>query len=252
MIQVVCDLDGVVYRGSQVLPGASDALGRLREIGAALLFVTNNSTRTPEAAAGRITDMTGVRCDPDEVCTSPQAAALMLRPDDSPVFVVGEEGIDGALVAGGHRVTEDAGEAHSVVVGLTPRITYEWIGAAANAVRAGARFVATNVDPTYPIENGLLPGAGAIVAAIATATGVNPEVAGKPHGPMVDLVRSRLGDGPVWVVGDRVDTDVALARAGGWRSILVMGGVTESPEGSGADAVAIGLAGAVDQIVAGL
>lgn len=249
MIQVVCDLDGVIYRGRQVLPGVPDALVRLREHGARVLFVTNNSTRTPDEAAAHIAGMTGVDYDRDAVCTSPQAAALILRTEDSPAFVVGERGIDGALSEAGHTLTTDPAAARSVVVGLTPRIDYQWIARAATAVRHGARFVATNIDPTYPTEDGVLPGAGAIVEAIATAAETRPEVAGKPHQPMVDLVRSRLGDGPVWVIGDRVDTDIAMAEAGGWESILVLGGVTEDPAGSGADHVANGLPEAVKLIV---
>lgn len=249
MIQVVCDLDGVVYRGQHVLPGVPEAIVRMRDHGARVLFVTNNSTRTPDEAAAHIADRTGVDCDREDVCTSPQAAALILRAEDSPAFVVGERGIDVALREAGHELTVEAAEARSVVVGLTPRIDYDWIARAASAVRSGARFVATNIDPTYPIEDGLLPGAGAIVEAIATAAETRPEVAGKPHAPMVELVRSRLTPGPVWVVGDRLDTDIALANAGGWESILVMGGVTADPAGSTADHVAAGLPEAVEIIL---
>jgi HAD superfamily hydrolase (TIGR01450 family) len=248
-MNVVSDVDGVLYRGSRVLPGVPEALLRLREAGARLLFVTNNSTRSPEKAAERISELTGVEVTADEMCTSPMAAVRLLGPDDRPVFVVGEDGITSTLETAGVPVTGDATGARAVMVGLTPRITYEWIGAAADAVRRGARFIATNSDPTYPMEDRLLPGAGAIVSAIATAAGREPEIAGKPHPPMVDLVRSRLGDGPIWVVGDRVDTDIALARAGGWRSVLVMGGVTEDGDGSGADFVADGFAAAVETII---
>lgn len=249
MIQVVCDLDGVLYRGRRVLPGVPEAMTRLRENGGKFLFVTNNSTRTPDGAAAHITELTGVPCTREEVCTSPQAAAMMLQPADSPAFVVGEQGIDAALTEAGHTITTDARSARSVVVGLTARIDYDWIARAASAVREGARFVATNVDPTYPIEAGLLPGAGAIVEAIATAAETRPEVAGKPHQPMVDLVRSRLSDGPVWVVGDRLDTDIAMAAAGGWESILVLGGVTDEPDDGVADHVVDGLGEAVDLIL---
>lgn len=249
MTNVVCDVDGVIYRGSRVLPGVPEGLTRLRDAGTRLLFVTNNSMRSPVEAAARITDLTGVEVSPGEMCTSPQAAAMTLRPSDTPVFVVGETGIAETLAAGGVELTTDATRARCVMVGLTRRITYDWIASAAEAVRRGARFIATNTDPTYPIEDGLLPGAGAIVAAIATAAGRDPEIAGKPHQPMVDLVRSRLDDGPVWVIGDRIDTDIALARAGGWRSILVMGGVTDDSEDSDADEVAGGFGEAVDLIL---
>jgi glycerol-1-phosphatase len=250
LIQVVCDLDGVVYRGRRVLPGVPEAITRLREAGGRILFVTNNSTRTPGQAAAHIAEMTGVPCSADEVCTSPQAAVMMLGVDDAPAFVVGEEGISEVLLEAAVPVATDADEANSVVVGLSVRIDYRWLSDAADAVRRGARFIATNTDPTYPTEHGLLPGAGAIVAAISTASGREPEVAGKPHPPMVELVRSRLDPGPVWVVGDRVDTDMSLARAGGWTAVLVRGGVTIDPKaGVDCDYAADGLADAVDLIL---
>lgn len=250
MIQVVCDLDGVVYRGRRTIPGAPEAIIRLREGGGRILFATNNSTRTPRQAADHIATMTGVPCSVDEVCTSPEAALMMLGEDDAPAFVVGEAGIAEVLDEGAIPVTTDSAAARSVVVGLTSRIDYHWLADAADAVRRGARFVATNTDPTYPTEDGLLPGAGAIVAAISTAAGREPEVAGKPNPPMVDLVRSRLQPGPVWVIGDRVDTDMALARAGGWTAVLVSGGVTKDPiAGDDCDYVAEGLGDAIDLIL---
>lgn len=250
MIQLVCDLDGVVYRGGRVLPGVPEALERLRAQGGRVLFVTNNSTRTPKEAAARIARMVGARVAPGDVCTSPEAAVGILALDDDPVFVVGEEGITSVLTEAGRTVTEDAKGAHTVMVGLTRRIDYDWLAAASSAVRSGARFIATNNDPTYPTEDTLLPGAGAIVAAISTASGAQPEVAGKPHQPMVDLVRTRLQPGPVWVVGDRVDTDIAMAVAGGWESILVMGGVTDAGSDYGdARLVASGLPEAIDLII---
>jgi len=113
----------------------------------------------------------------------------------------------------------------------------------------GARFIATNTDPTYPVADGLLPGGGACVAAVQVTTGVTPEVAGKPHPPMRALLRSR-GIGEAWVIGDRVDTDIALAQAeSDWRSILVLTGVTSPEEAIGADHVVADLAAAVDLVL---
>jgi 4-nitrophenyl phosphatase len=251
LIEVVCDLDGVIYRGSRVLDGVPGAMSRLEAAGGRLLFVTNNSTRTPGEVAIRIESMTGLACHPSNVCTSPEAAVGMLFAEDAPTFVVGEIGITEVLTEAGWQVTTDSSEAGSVMVGLTPQMDYQWLAAASDAIRKGARFIATNVDPTYPTEDGLLPGAGSIVAAIAVAAGREPEVAGKPHQPMVDLVRSRLGAGPVWVVGDRVDTDMAMAAGEpDWRSVLVMGGVTESGvEGIDADYVVSGFPEAIELIL---
>jgi len=250
LIHVVCDLDGVIYRGSRVLDGVPGAMARLNTAGGRLVFVTNNSTRTPAQVATRVEELTGVGCRAEDVCTSPEAAVGMLRLEDAPTFVVGEGGITDVLAGAGWPVTTDAVTANSVMVGLTPRIDYDWLAAAADAVRRGARFIATNIDPTYPTERGLLPGAGSIVAAIEVAAGARAEVAGKPHRPMIDLVRSRV-EGRVWVVGDRVDTDMAMAAAElEWTSILVLGGVTAGGKpGVDADYVVDGFPAAIDLIL---
>jgi 4-nitrophenyl phosphatase len=135
------------------------------------------------------------------------------------------------------------------LVGLDFDLSYDRLTRAANAVRGGARFIATNTDPTYPVADGLLPGGGSMVAAVQTTTGVDPEVAGKPHAPMRALLRSR-GITDAWVIGDRVDTDIALTRAEpDWRSILVLSGVTREGEVSGADHVVPDLAAAVDLVL---
>jgi 4-nitrophenyl phosphatase len=134
------------------------------------------------------------------------------------------------------------------MVGLTKAVDYQTIAAAATAVRNGARFIATNTDATYPTATGLMPGAGSLVAAIAVASGVQPEVAGKPHRPMRDLVRARMKNG-VWVIGDRVDTDIEMAvEEPEWTSILVLSGVGNDGTG-GADHVVADLAAAADLIL---
>jgi 4-nitrophenyl phosphatase len=121
--------------------------------------------------------------------------------------------------------TEVPEAAEAVIVGLDTGISYERLRSAVMAVRNGARFIATNADPTYPTPSGLWPGAGAIVAAIEVAAGIEPEIAGKPHPAIRSLIRTRLVPGPVWVVGDRPETDVAMAKVEGWTSVLVLTGV---------------------------
>lgn len=252
MTSVICDLDGVIYRGDQAVPGSPDALRRLRSAGVRVVFVTNNATRTPEASATKIERVTGVEVDPEEVCTSAVASASVLTERDSPVLVVGEEGICDAISAVGLEMTDDAGKARSVVVGLYRDIGYQDIADAADAVRSGARFIATNTDPTFPTADGVKPGAGAIVAAIATVAGSEPEVCGKPHAPMRALIRAR-GVDDAWVIGDRAETDIALAiHERDWRSILVLSGVTDpgDPNG-GADHVVADFAEAVDLVLLG-
>jgi glycerol-1-phosphatase len=251
---VLCDLDGVVYRGSRVLPGAAAALERLMAEGVDLRFITNNSTRTPEATADKISGLTGLRVSGDQVLTSAQAAMTLLGAEDAPVLVVGEEGLRSTVETAGLAITTDPSRARSVVVGLTRDLSYGLLTDAMRAIGNGARFVATNTDSTFPNEDGLAPGCGAIVAAISVATGLEPEVAGKPHPAMRDLI-SRTVDGEVWVIGDRVDTDIAMASLEpNWRSVLVLSGITdrEAAANSGADHLASDLEGAVDVVLASL
>ena len=214
-------------------------------------FITNNSTRTPEATAEKITRVTGVGVHGDQVLTSSQAAMSLLGPDDAPVFVVGEAGLRTAVLEAGLTVTEEPHEAGAVVVGLTRSLSYQMLADAMKAIGNGARFVATNDDATFPTEEGLEPGCGAIVAAIARASGVEPEVAGKPNPAMRELVRSKAS-GDVWVIGDRPDTDIALASGEpGWRSILVLTGITGSEVSAEAraDFVVDDLASAVEVVL---
>ena len=251
MTTVLCDLDGVVYRGSRELPGAGGALEALTEAGVGTLFITNNSTRTPEATAEKITRVTGVEVHGDQVMTSSQAAMTLLGPEDSPVLVVGEASLRTAVLEAGLTVTAEPHEAGAVVVGLTRSLSYQALADAMKAIGNGARFIATNDDATFPTEEGLEPGCGAIVAAIARASGVEPEVAGKPNPAMRDLVRSRAS-GEVWVIGDRPETDIALASdEPGWRSILVLTGITgaEMAAETGADFVVDDLASAVEVVL---
>lgn len=249
MTAVLCDLDGVVYRGSKPVPGAPEALEKLLDAGLQVFFITNNSTRTPEATAAKITELTGVGIEGDQVLTSSQAAVTMLEVTDGPVLVVGEMGLSEVVGSSGHQVTSDPMEAGAVVVGLTRSLTYDTIAGAMRAILNGARFIATNDDTTFPTEDGLAPGCGAIVAAIAAATDTSPEVAGKPNPAMRDLIRSKI-DGEAWVIGDRLDTDIALAHGeDGWKSVLVLTGIS-GREGAGkADHVVDDFPAAVDLVL---
>jgi HAD superfamily hydrolase (TIGR01450 family) len=251
-LTVLCDLDGVVYRGGRVLHGAGEALARLAEAGVRTIFITNNSTRTPENAAAKISSLAGVAVAPDDVVTSSLATVGLLGPADGPVYIVGEDGVSDAVARAGLSVTEKGDEARSVVVGLTRSLSYEMLGEAMKALMAGARFIATNNDHTFPTETGVMPGAGAIVAALEAASGRTPVVAGKPHAPMREFVRS-MGVTRAWVIGDRLDTDIALASdEEDWSSILVLTGVTTRSEVAvgGADHVVKDLPAAVDLVLA--
>lgn len=249
-MNVICDIDGVVYRGDKLVPGSDNALQRLVGAGAEVYFATNNSTKTPITVSERISKMAGVEIAPNSIVTSSEAAVGMLMEEERPVMVLGSDGITNALSEAGIEVTDDPMEAKALLVGLDWDLSYDRLTRASDSVRAGARFIATNTDPTYPVEGGLLPGGGAMVAAVQAATGVVPEIAGKPHHPMRTLLRSR-GIGEAWVIGDRVDTDIALARAEpDWTSILVLTGVTAPEEALGADHVVPDLSAAVDLVLA--
>ena len=224
---LICDLDGVVYRGKDPVAGSATALASLEAAGWRIIFCTNNSARSPEEVADRIRSITGYEGRAEQVITSAAAAADLLVETRPLTFVLGGDGVRAALEREGIPVTLVGSEAGAVVVGLATGLTYDWLREASSAVMRGARLIATNDDPTFPAEDGLWPGAGSIVAAVERATGVVAEVAGKPFPPMRRLIHKHLGPGPVWVVGDRPDTDLALASAEpGWRSALVLTGVS--------------------------
>jgi 4-nitrophenyl phosphatase len=249
-MNVICDIDGVIYRGDRLLPGSDLALQRLRDAGATVHFATNNSTKSSRTVSEKLTRITGVAVAPESIVTSSQAAVLLLGESPGPVMVLGSEGIVSALADAGIELTDEPLTAKALLVGLDFDLNYDRLTRAADAVRFGARFIATNTDPTYPLAEGLLPGGGAMVAAVRETTGVEPEVAGKPHHPMRALLRAK-GIGEAWVIGDRVDTDIALARAEpDWTSILVLTGVTGPEEGGAADHVVLDLAAAVDLVLA--
>jgi glycerol 3-phosphatase-2 len=219
----VLDVDGVVWLGGRAIPGAPEAIRRLRAAGEQVVFLTNNSGPTVDGYLGMLADA-GVDAGPDDLATSGQAAASMLVPG-STAAVVGGDGIREALDARGVRVVALGASPDTVVVGRTVELDYDEMADAATAIRKGARFVATNTDPTYPTGHGPLPGAGALVAFVAVASGRQPEVAGKPHPPVAELVRARYGI-PTIMVGDRPDTDGEFALAVGAPFALVLSGST--------------------------
>jgi len=221
----ILDLDGVVWRGEQPVAGAAAAVDRLRARGERVLFVTNNSSATLPQYIDKLVRH-GIDASEDAVCTSAQAAATLVPPGER-VLVCGGPGVAEALRARGAVVVKD-GPADAVVVGWHRDFDFARLTAAFDAVMGGGRLIGTNDDPTYPTAEGLVPGGGAILAAVATATGVTPTIAGKPHEPMVSLVLDRLGATPEGsvLVGDRPSTDGLMARRLGVAFALVLSGVT--------------------------
>ena len=223
-MNLVADIDGVVLLGEQPVPGAGEALRSFDEAGWNVLFVTNNSSRAATDIAERIHRIAGYPANRDQVLHSGRAAALIAG--HGPAYVLGGDGIVEGLTERRVEITEDWKMARVVVVGLDRALTYERLRDAVLAVRAGAALVASNDDATYPTSEGQWPGAGAMVAAVERASGIDAAVAGKPHRAMVELVIERLRPGPVWMVGDRPETDLAMAREAGWRSVQVLSGVS--------------------------
>jgi len=222
------DLDGVLYRGAEPIDGAAETLATLRGLGKGLAFLTNNYSRTPEAIAAHLTGM-GIRAAPEEVETSALATATLLRGRAvARAYVLGEEGLRTALAAAGLTVVDgSSADAETVVVGWDRGFDYAELAAASVLIQRGASLVASNADASYPVEDGLvLPGAGAILAAIQTATGVSAEVVGKPNAPIFRAALDRAGGGRPLVIGDRLDTDIEGASRLGWDSLLVLTGIT--------------------------
>lgn len=237
VINVIFDLDGVLWHGSEPIRGAPEAVARLIGSGHDVLFATNNSwaplARQEDKLAGLGVDATG------RVVSSATAAASLVESGTS-VFVLGGPGVAEAVRARGAEtvavapVEDGPPQVDAVIAGLDFDLTYDRLRMAVTAVRNGARFIGTNHDPTFPSEHGLLAGGGSIVAAVATGAETPPVFAGKPHQPMADLAVSRLGAGGL-MIGDRPDTDGLFARRMGYRFGLVLSGVTSAQEAAELD-----------------
>ena len=240
---LIIDLDGVLYRGDQAIVGAREFISLLQREGVPFLLLTNNSTRTPGQYVTRLARM-GIAIRESDVLTSAQATALYLDRIARPgarVYAIGEEGLRAALeekyttfpsppCEGGSDVVETG--ADFVVVGMDTGLTYEKLRVATLLIRGGARFIATNPDKTLPTEEGLIPGNGAIIAALKAATGVAPFVVGKPEPAIFDLALARMGVGKegMAVIGDRLETDILGGQRAGLSTILVLSGATSRQE----------------------
>ncbi|MCU1353326.1 MAG: putative phosphatase [Acidimicrobiales bacterium] len=220
----VLDLDGVVWRGDEPVAGAAAAVTRLLAAGEHVVYATNFSFSTVAQIEAKLAAMGVPLAD---VATSAMAAAGLVEPGERALLVAGP-GVREALERRGVEVVTE-GDADVVVVGWHRDFTYERMAVASDAVRAGARLLATNDDATFPTPDGLLPGAGAILAGIERASGVAAVVAGKPYPPTVADLLARCGPTGT-MVGDRPDTDGRLARALGYRWALVLSGVTTAAD----------------------
>jgi 4-nitrophenyl phosphatase len=238
-MNVIIDLDGVIWLALDPIPGSADAIERLRSAGHRVLFVTNNSYPTVEELLEKL-QSAGIDAERDELVTSSQAAASLVEPGET-ALVCGGPGVKQALEERGAKPVSE-GEADAVLVGFHREFDYDRLNAAFRSVFGGARLIGTNDDPTYPTPDGPVPGGGSLLAAVATAAGVEPVVAGKPHDAMATLVRARLGAEKgdledTILVGDRPSTDGKMARRLGVPFVLVLSGVTAQDDLSDEDDV---------------
>jgi NagD protein len=225
------DMDGVLIKGNQAIPGATAFIDRLRTAGAPFLVLTNNSLFTPRDHRVRLQAM-GFDIPVESIFTSALATAHFLhwqRPGGS-AYVVGEIGLTSALHDVGYILTEYAPE--YVVLGETVSYSFERLSTALRLVAAGSRFIATNPDVVGPSEQGAVLACGAVAAMIATATGVKPYFIGKPNPLMMRSALQRLGvhSEDTVMIGDRMDTDIVAGTESGMETILVLSGVTRPDE----------------------
>jgi glycerol 3-phosphatase-2 len=219
----------VLYLGPDPIPAAAEAVAAARVAGMAIGFVTNNTSRRAAAVAGQLTDL-GIPATADEVITSGQAITHLLRArlaPGSPVLVVGTEDLCDEIAEGGFVPQRTADGALAVAQGLDPSTSWYDLAEASVAIRAGALWVSGNRDSTYPSSRGPLPGNGALVQALVTATGLEPIVVGKPEPELFLTSLERVAAKRPLFVGDRLDTDVMGAARVGMDSLLVLTGVTD-------------------------
>jgi len=229
---LLLDMDGVLYRGRQVIPDAPAFVQGLEQAGIRYLMVTNNSSRPARKVAEQLAQM-GLLVRSKDILTSAEATAIYMTahaPAGSRVYVIGGPGLQEAMHDAGFVVTEASPD--YVIVGIDRQLTYDKLRIGCMAIRRGAKFIASNPDRTFPAEEGIVPGAGAIVAALEACTDVAPQVIGKPARPILDIALARLGAEPARtaVVGDRLDTDILGGINAGLTTILVLTGVSTREE----------------------
>lgn len=241
---MISDLDGVVWRGSQTLPGASWFFAELRRRGLSIAFATNNSGKTPGQYVERLESLGIAGVEERDVITSGVVTAAYLTanyPPGSGVHVLGNPGLKAVIAAAGFVVNPARGSASAptrvVVASVDNELTYDKLAAAATAVLSGADLIGTNGDPTLPVTPGeshgsLLPGSGSVIAALEVASGRGAKLMGKPEAPMFDHALGQLGRAPqrTLMIGDRLDTDILGAQRSGLLTALVLTGSTTADQ----------------------
>lgn len=226
---LVVDMDGVLWRGNTPMPGLADFFDLLRGRPVAFRLATNNSSKTPQQYVAKLASL-GVQVAPEEILTSAIATAqyLAARAPGALVYPIGEDGVRQALLDHGLRLSE-GGQADFVVSGWDHQISFAKLSEATLLIRAGAEYIGTNPDRTWPSERGLLPGTGATLAYLQAATDVQPLIIGKPERHMFDAALSAMGTDPAHtaMLGDRLETDILGGQRAGLRTILVLTGISD-------------------------
>ncbi len=234
-MKFIIDMDGVLYRGNRKIEGAERLINFLKKRDIPFLLATNNSTKTRDMYVEKLRNM-GMEVERDNIITSAYVTSETLKKERShaSALIIGEIGIFEEIRRIGWKVLDfrEWNEAEYVIVGMDTTLTYEKLKAGCLAINKGAKFVATNDDKNFPSEEGLIPGAGSMVAALEAATGKKARVMGKPNEPYIHIIRDILGEGDYWVVGDRLETDMVMADKLQAKKVLVLSGVMQSPSSS--------------------
>ena len=230
---LLIDLDGVLYRGRTALPGAEQFIRFLQQQNTAYRLVSNNATMTPQQYVEKLAGM-GIDVPADNIVTSALATRFYLEEQEQSgkkAFVIGEKGLLDAVSQAGLEIVSDR-PADWVIIGLDRHATYHDFEIATLALESGARLLASNADASFPTEQGLVPGAGALLAVLTTATGMKPIVVGKPEPLMLELAMRQMrgSRADTAMLGDRLDTDIEAANRLGIPSILILTGVSKRSE----------------------
>lgn len=231
---LILDMDGVLWRSEQPIGDLPDIFKKIHRRGIKVVLATNNATLTVRQYQEKLIRF-GVELEQWQIVNSPQTAAHYLKqryPQGGTVYVVGEQGLVETLEQSGYLQHQTEDVPLAVIAGMDRSLTYEKLKQASQYIRRGALFIGTNPDRTFPIPDGLAPGAGAILAALEAATDVKPVIMGKPQPEMYQVALLRLGSQPfeTLVVGDRIETDIAGGQALGCPTALVLSGVTSEDQ----------------------
>lgn len=227
---LILDMDGVLWRATEPIGNLTEIFKKIRERGLKVVLATNNATLTVNQYLDKLGGF-GVELRPEQIVNSGHAVANYLgrkHPQGGSVYIIGEDGLRQALAERNFHTSDQ--KPLAVIVGMDRQVTYDKLSQATLLIRSGAPFIGTNPDPTFPTPLGLIPGVGALLALVETATGVEPVVVGKPQPEMYRVALNRMDVLPeeTLVVGDRIETDIVGAQKLGCRTALVLSGVTSA------------------------